>query len=146
MLNKRYIKTAGNGVEAHGNCDVVIRNSQIIADKAAIRAYGNGDVVIHNSLIQGKRFAVRASGSSDVVCNHCTIKGAIRTSGNADFKRRTPPSSAASASWAPAALWTRAATPRSRLGVVPPGGARRRQRTTATETPPWGDNDPRPLR
>lgn len=80
-----HIVTEMNGTELQGNCDAVVSNSYIEADGVAVHVHGNAEVTLDNCVLYGKRGGVVISGNATVTLKNCTIKGAVQSSGNAEF-------------------------------------------------------------
>lgn len=73
------------GVNAHGNCDVLIRNSHIEGSVTALDAHGNANVRIENSVLRSKRVALDIHGNSDVHLKKTRVEGPMRRHGNGDL-------------------------------------------------------------
>lgn len=80
------VKIVGKvAVDAHGNCDVLIRNSHIEGNSTAVDAHGNANVRIENSVLRSSRVALDIHGNSDVHLKNTRVEGPMRRHGNGDF-------------------------------------------------------------
>jgi len=73
-VERKYVKSDGDGVSVLGSCDVTIVDSVISAKGAAIHVAGSGDVEVRKSALNGD-VGVRILGSGDVDLEGCTVVG-----------------------------------------------------------------------
>jgi hypothetical protein len=73
-IERKYIKSDGDGVSVLGSCDVTIVDSVISAKGAAIHLAGSGDVDVRKTAMSGN-IGVRILGSGDVDLEGCTVVG-----------------------------------------------------------------------
>ncbi len=72
-------------VNAHGSCDIVIRNSHIEGSIKAVDAHGSSNVRIVNSVVRSRGLALHVHGSTDVHLKNTRVEGRIRKHGNGDL-------------------------------------------------------------
>ncbi|HMR04806.1 MAG TPA: hypothetical protein PKA88_03500 [Polyangiaceae bacterium] len=80
------VKIVGKvAVNAHGDCDVLIRNSHIEGSGTAVDAHGNANVRIENTLLRSSGVALDIHGNSDVHLKNTRVEGPMRRHGNGDL-------------------------------------------------------------
>jgi outer membrane protein OmpA-like peptidoglycan-associated protein len=79
VIRGRSIETTGNGLEVHGNCDVLLVDSRIVADGIGVLVRNNGDVEIENCYIEGALAEILAENLSEAYYRDSTIRGGIRS-------------------------------------------------------------------
>ncbi|MEZ4223775.1 MAG: hypothetical protein R3B13_22695 [Polyangiaceae bacterium] len=72
-------------VNAHGNCDVLVRNSELVGSATAIDAHGNANVRLENTRIVGSHLALDIHGNADVHLKNSRVEGKIKRHGNGDL-------------------------------------------------------------
>ncbi len=71
--NKIGGKKIATVINAHGHCNLILRNLEITGI-VAINAHGHANVLVQNSVIQGK-VAVDAHGHANVTVRNSTVRG-----------------------------------------------------------------------